>query len=103
MKGEKPHSTLNTFWKPLYAGLSLAPHTEHLPSAVIIGCLPTSFLQSPHFKTPHLPKKRFHSTTTYTKYSIKLFLITQHTHPKYQKILNKPHPTKLHTNTDTTA
>ena len=33
-----------------YAGLSFAPQTEHLPSAVIIGCLSTSFPHSPHFK-----------------------------------------------------
>jgi hypothetical protein len=33
-----------------YAGFSFAPQTEHFPSAVIIGCFSTSFLQSQHFK-----------------------------------------------------
>ena len=49
--------------KLLYAGFSFAPQTEHLPSAVIIGCLSTSFPQIPHFKMPHLPQKNFYTIT----------------------------------------
>jgi hypothetical protein len=44
--------------KQFYAGFSFAPQTEHFPSAVIIGCLSTSFPQIPHFKIPHLPLKK---------------------------------------------
>jgi len=36
---------------------SFAPQTEHLPSAVIFGCSPTSAPQSPHFtKISHLQR-----------------------------------------------
>jgi hypothetical protein len=54
---KKIHSNSNPVDKSLYAGLSFAPQTEHLPSDVIIGCLLTSFPQSPHFKILHLPPK----------------------------------------------
>jgi hypothetical protein len=53
--GEKVDKFCHDF---CYAGLSLAPQTEHFPSAVIMGCLSTSFLHNPHFKLLHLPLKR---------------------------------------------